>query len=100
MREFRYMLLGCLLGVCSTNIYINLKYTNFAIPKYKVGDCLSNGLYFEKISEIRKRNVFVEALYVTDLYIGGKNRSPDTTPTWIVDETYIQVAEANCTEKK
>lgn len=64
--------------------------------KYKVGDCLSNGLYFERITEIRKGTVIKEAKYVMLPTIQGHLSAPDTTAAWIVDEGHVLVNERNC----
>ena len=88
---------GFLLGMSGTQLYNNLKYTTFAIPKYKVGDCLSNGLYLEKVLEIRKFRAWNEALYVTQAFFNdGKYGIPDTTPTWIGDKNWVLVNPKAC----
>jgi hypothetical protein len=79
-------LLGALLGVGSALIIPKIF---LASPKLKVGECISNGLYIEKIVEIKREN----GDYVTIGYLGsGKTTLPDNTPFWLIEEK----SKVNC----
>jgi hypothetical protein len=66
------------------------------ITNYVVGDCLSNGLFYERILEIKKGQITREAKYVLLPTIQGRLSAPDTTAAWIVHEDYVKVAGSNC----
>ena len=70
-------------------------------PKYKVDDCLSNGLYFEKITGIRYGKVLKKAKYETvgiHRYNGKfyESTAPDTVDSWIADESWTLVDPKLC----
>lgn len=93
--------LGIICGVVTTRIYLEERYTTFNKPEYSVGDCLSNGLYFESITEIRKSKFGMDPMYVTDTYFPNNKRGkPETTETWIADKDYVNVDPKNCTVRK
>lgn len=92
----RGFLFGFVVGIVGFGLYNNLKYTTFNKPAYNVGDCLSNGLYYEKITEIRKDHVLSEMVYITIPYILGKISAPSSVTTWIADVRYIKIALSNC----
>jgi hypothetical protein len=94
--------LGLLLGIVGHSIFVKLEYTVFNKPKYQVGDCLSNGLFFQKVLSIRKSTFGLNPRYVTDTYFSDHNRDarPDTTETWIADQDYVKVDSVNCTSGK
>lgn len=94
MKNFTF---GLFLGfVLSTSTILFSTY--YSSPKYAVGTCFSNGLYFEKIIEIRKP-LGRSPLYVMDSYIQGKKSLPDTIQAWIVDKNYVEVNVKNCSER-
>jgi len=91
------LLAGIIIGLSLANIYSTFKYTTLEVPKYKVGDCLSNGMYFEKIVGIRQILRKMSSRYETIAYFGGTiGIRPDTTETWIVDENYTLVEPSRC----
>jgi hypothetical protein len=96
------LVLGLVLGIAGHGLYLEAEYTTFNKPKYELGDCLSNGLYFEKVTEIRKSKVFgMNPMYVTDTYFADGHRGPpSTTDTWIADKDYVQVNWTNCVVRK
>lgn len=73
--------------------------SSFIEPKHKVGTCLSNGLFYEKVIEIRKPSRFGKKLYVLDSYINGKLSAPSTNDINYVDENYIIINPVNCQVK-
>lgn len=100
-QNLQYWILGVWFGVAAAHIYNHYKYTTFKVPKYKIGACLSNGLYFEKIAEIRKGELFgSDALYVTDTYFENARRDSrsSTVQTWIADQNYVSVDSLYCGE--
>lgn len=64
--------------------------------KYDVGTCLSNGLYFERIKDIKTSKVLREKKYVMESTINGRRSLPDVVSTWIVDDSYTVVNDKNC----
>ncbi len=72
-------------------ISVNMTSNN---PKHAIGTCLSNGLYYEKVLEIRSTRY--KPRYVLSSTINGKLSSPTTTDTWIVDDNYVVVSDKNC----
>lgn len=101
MKDLMFMLVcGIGMGVSGTQLYNNLRYTTFNVPAYQVGDCISNGLFFEQIVEIRKKKYTSAALYVTKYYQNGRLTQVGTTETWIADTSYVKVNPENCKERK
>jgi hypothetical protein len=68
----------------------------FTQTKHLVGTCLSNGLYFEKITGIRYSEVRGQASYELSPTINGRVSAPDVTEAWLVDESYTVVNPKNC----
>jgi hypothetical protein len=64
--------------------------------KYDIGTCLSNGLYFEKVVDIKTSSVLREKKYVMETTINGRRSLPDVTLAWIVDDSYTVVNDRNC----
>jgi len=80
--------LGTMLGgFISVNMTLNT-------PKHAIGTCLSNGLYYEKVLEIRPTRY--KPKYVLSATINGKVSSPSTQDTWLVDDNYVVVSGKNC----
>lgn len=94
--------LGLLVGMFLNTTLSYVMSHNFKTPKYEVGACLSNGLYFEKITGIRYGDITHSIKYETTAYFGdGKSdRRLTTTDTWIAEENYVKVSETNCQERK
>jgi hypothetical protein len=63
--------------------------------KYEVGDCVSNGLFVQRITAIKFSDILWESSYELIGTINGKLVYPDSTASWIVDR-YVQVNKANC----
>lgn len=91
---------GILCGILGNSIYTHYKYTTFAVPKYQIGDCLDNGLYLEKITDIRKINYRSEALYIVrNIFIkeGGKHFGGLGSVTISYTDNYsIKIDNKNC----
>ena len=81
------LIIGLLMGLMAPPYF--LKDTlGFRKHIFKVGDCISNGLFVERILEIRAR------VYITESNLSGKWRKlPSSTPIWLIDEDYPRV---NC----
>jgi len=85
---------GLVLGL-STNDFIVTNLPKMQ-AKYQIGDCLSNGLYVEKVIEIRTSAVLKQKEYVLQGVINNKYILPDTTPSWIIDTSSVLVNNKNC----
>ena len=101
MKHYAFgMLLGIMLGISGNDLYHIYKYTTFAVPKYKVGDCLDNGLYSEKVIEIRKTKAFREALYIMQNYhansTGIHKGRIDSSSIHYVDDTLTKTDSRYC----
>lgn len=96
------LLMGISLGSSGTTIINHYRFTTFHVPKFKVGDCLGNGLFFQKVLEVKKYSALKEALYMTKSYFacGRTNDNVDAVETWIADNRYTKVDDKNCKEKK
>ena len=92
---FIFCLLGAFVGGLAAANVIRVQSAKMQ-AKYPIGTCLSNGLYYEKIIEIRKGSVISEARYVLSPTIQGKVSAPTVTAAWIVDEGYVQIGTRNC----
>ena len=96
------LLLGLYIGAAGHYLYTNLKFTIFAVPKYQVGDCLDNGLFYMKVLEIKKSSYITEAVYVTQNYhIIGKqlySGNYDTTDISYIDYRYVKISNKYCGE--
>lgn len=64
--------------------------------KFRIGDCLSNGLFYERITDIRYSVVLDKTNYELSPTIDGKIGAPSTTAVWIVDDTYVKINPVNC----
>jgi hypothetical protein len=87
--------IGLITGFFATILGFQIN-TEINMKKYKhtIGTCLSNGLYYEKVLEIRPTNY--KPKYVLSATINGKLSSPSTQETWLVDDNYVVVSSKNC----
>jgi hypothetical protein len=99
-------LMGIVAGVAVHSIYLNYKYTTFAVPLYKTGDCLSNGLFFESVIGIRKSfvlgpNYVLDAVrYHSVPRTAQYHPVPRTVDVWIVDRSWVRVDPTFCEKQK
>lgn len=92
--NLKSLVIGILIGTFSTFLGQTISRTHFISAKYKPGTCLSNGLFYESIREIRTNTL--DRVYVLDSFINNKQSAPGTTDTRIVDENYVEVSKENC----
>lgn len=77
------LILGNLMGLMAPP---NLLRDLIRKPQYKVGECFSNGLFAERVVEVRDRN------YITQSNLSGKWKNlPSSTNIRTVDEIYVRV---------
>lgn len=92
------LVLGILLGAAGKDL------VDSTLPKMQaklpVGTCFSNGLYFEKIIEIRTSKVLKRKEYVTIGFVRGKKIAPDTTASWVIDDDAVVVDGRYCDDQK
>jgi hypothetical protein len=96
--------LGFMAGGMVTREYFDYKSDQqIKVIKYKVGDCLSNGLFPEKVEEIRSNRTSSSGYaYVTTGYFAKddgtirKSALPDTVDTWIADQRYTKIDSKYC----
>jgi len=86
--------LGSFFGASMSELVIN--HLPKMQAKYAVGTCLSNGLYFERITDIKTSTVLREKRYVMESTINGRRSLPDSISSWIVDDSYNVVNSKNC----
>lgn len=68
--------------------------------KHDIGTCLSNGLFYEKITDIKHHTILQEPIYVMEIWMKGKKSLPTTVEAWIADNSYVKVDTENCRERK
>ena len=93
-RTFVTLVFGILLGATGKDFIDSTRPEMQA--KLPVGTCFSNGLYFEKIIEIRTSKVLKRKNYVTIGFIRGKKVAPHTTASWVVDDGAVVVDDRYC----
>lgn len=94
MKNILLLLLGFNIGLGTVTAVKIVKDTYFNKAKYEVGDCLSNGLFPERILEIR--NTRIGLIYITIGTIDGKLTLPNNVYTWIADENWSKVDNRYC----
>lgn len=90
----RLLYIGLVIGSLSGGFVPRLMAKNEV--RYAIGDCLSNGLYYERVTSIRYSKLSFEAIYDLVPTIQGRLAAPDSTDAWIVHDSYVLVAKKHC----
>jgi len=89
-------LLGFLLGGVAANLIRGLEHRSFTEPLYSRNSCLSNGLFYQKVTGVRKDDYFGDKLYEMRNYDKGRVIGVDTVAVWVADRNFTEADISNC----